>query len=116
MPSKPTINVIIPTLNEAESIGQTIDMMPIWERVATRLAEKGIQASKMADNVPALITAILPDTPAVLSLTLGIDEAEVREWDLQKASVVLLTVVNLNLDHLKNLPSLITQAVGMIKS
>jgi glycosyltransferase involved in cell wall biosynthesis len=26
--AKPTINVIIPTLNEAESIGQTIDMIP----------------------------------------------------------------------------------------
>jgi len=98
------------------SFGQTIDLMPVWESVATRLQDKGIALKSITKNIPALIAAILPDTPHVLSITLGVPEDEIRAWDLKKASVVLLNVINLNLEHLKNLPGLVTQAVDMIKS
>lgn len=100
------------------SFGQTIDLMPVWERVATRLQESGLKLNKLrtSEGVAKLVKAILPEAPAVLSVTLGVTEEEVRGWDLQKASVIVLTVVNLNLDHLKNLPGLVSQAVQMIQS
>ena len=117
----PATSVLFPVKIEGYEIkpwsfGQTVDLMPVWDNVAERLRGSKITMKNAMKQVPVLVKALMPDAPQVCAITLGVDIAEVRDWDISKASIIVLTIVNLNISYLKNLPSLIAQAMEMMES
>jgi hypothetical protein len=52
--------------------------------------------------LPGIIVRVLPYSPKVLAVSLGITEEEVGKFDLAKTTRLLLLIVTFNVDYLKN--------------
>ena len=52
--------------------------------------------------LPGLIPKFLPHAPKIIAVSAGISEKAAGELNLGKATVLLLSIVSQNVDHLKN--------------
>ena len=98
------------------TFGQLVDMSPIFRAIMAEAIKDGITFENIDKSVPSLVMIALPYAPDVISKTLEIDREEVRGWrELNKATVVLLTIITQNLEHIKNSSGLINQELAKIK-
>jgi hypothetical protein len=84
------------------TLGNVIDLAPIFRAMAVVVKERGIKPAEAEKRIPELLELALPFAPQIISVTVGITPAEARNLSVPRASVILLTIVSQNLEHLKN--------------
>lgn len=88
--------------------GQFSDMLPNLMEMAMALKDIGIDMGKfdleLDKKLPDFFRAVMPHSPAIIAKTLGIDEAKVRgDSDVVENMALFLTIITINVHHLKNL-------------
>lgn len=83
--------------------GELADLSPMLGEIVQKVQAYGIKSLKdLSIRMVEVIPLILPYTPSIAAKTLGISEDEVRAWPINKATMILLTIMNQNLEYLKN--------------
>jgi len=110
------------------TIKQLLQVTPILKDVGEKLAEVGVTLETLSDMVVSqgvaglagLVDIILPHLPTFLSASLRISLEEAGEIDLGLSLVLVVKVLSLNIEHLKNSLSLVmgemTPLTGQMES
>jgi len=93
------------------SLGQVTDLAPVFERIAIRAADRGVTMKTAMKSMGKVVPSVLPDAPLIIATTLGISLEEARDFELSKATVVILTIINLNIEYLKNVLGLVPETM-----
>lgn len=93
------------------TLAQAIELTEDIEDAAKTLAKKGMTLDKFQENPVELVKAIAPRLPRFMGVTLGIPEEEAGGLPLADATLIALTIVRQNLNHLKNLLGPVSQAL-----
>ena len=72
------------------------------------LREAGVTFEDVEKRLGEIIPMLLPVAPAVIAKTIREDVAAVRAFPPNKATVLLLSILSMNIDHLKNSFGLVT--------
>lgn len=106
---KPCVGVLVP---ETEVCGhvirpwtlvQAIELTDEIESTAKQLGKAGLTLDKFREDPMGLVKAIAPRLPRYIGVTLGIPEEEAGKLPVGDATLIALTIVRQNLNHLKNL-------------
>lgn len=90
--------------------GELVDLSPILSKIVKAIHAEGIKSLDcLVERMIELIPLMLPFAPEIIAKTLHIEEQEIRTWPIDKATVILLTIINQNLGYLKN-------CFGLVKS
>ena len=110
------------------TIKQLLQVTPILKDVGEKLAEVGVTLETLSDMVVSqgvaglagLVDIILPHLPTFLAASLRISLEEAGEIDLGLSLVLVVKVLSLNIEHLKNSLSLVmremTPLTGQMES
>ena len=110
------------------TIKQLLQVTPILKDIGEKLAEVGVTLETLSDMVVSqgvaglagLVDIILPHLPTFLSASLRISLEEAGELDLGLSLVLVVKVLPLNIEHLKNSLSLVmgemTPLTGQMES
>jgi len=87
------------------TLGQIEELSACFERVAFKCVDKGVSISldKLEAELPKIIGSALPEISTVLSVTIdGLSVEDAKKFDLETATLLILTVVHQNMEYLKN--------------
>jgi len=110
------------------TIKQLLQVTPILKDIGEKLAEVGVTLETLSDMVVSqgvaglagVVDIILPHLPTFLSASLRISLEEAGEIDLGLSLVLVVKVLSLNIEHLKNSLSLVmremTPLTGQMES
>ena len=110
------------------TIKQLLQVTPILKEIGEKLAEVGVTWETLSDmlasqgvaGLAGLVDIILPHLPTFLAVSLRISLEEAGEIDLGLSLVLVVKVLSLNIEHLKNSLSLVmgemTPLTGQMES
>jgi hypothetical protein len=96
------------------TIVQLAELSPYIEKIMNGLKERGItlEGLKTGVGLDRVLFAVLPEAPRILEITLRISKEELEKISFEKVPAIVLTILQLNIEYLKNSLSPIQ---GMIK-
>lgn len=96
------------------TLGMVEELAPTFEKIGIALISKGITISNVSEQIPKVMSSILPEISELLSIVLKEEKEVIKEFPMDKALAIVLTIVTQNIVYLKNSfspLSLISQAL-----
>jgi len=106
---KPGVNTLVPDQEigghviRPWTLAQVIELTDDIEDTAKTLVKAGLSMDKFQKDPMSLVKVIAPRLPRYIGVTLGIPEDEAGSLPVGDATLIALTIVRQNLNHLKNL-------------
>lgn len=102
------------------TFGDTVALAPEFRGMIKVIREEKIGFEDLEERFPEVVTLLLPFGSEIVRKTLKISNEEVGKLGPDKALLVLLTIINQNLDYLKNsfglgLPTPLKKAMEALK-
>ena len=95
------------------SLGQIVELAPIWDRIFKRAKETGFQFD--GDNISELLLLINPDVIEIIKITLRISDDETAAMPGEDGLAIILAIVNKNFSYLKNLFGPLIQLINILR-
>jgi hypothetical protein len=105
---KSEINKLFPTAKGIDyeikpwSLGNLADLSNVLGSLILKVREEEIKIDDLDKKIPEMITWVLPYAPEIIAKTLNLDLKEVRDFPIDKATQIIITIISQNLEHLKN--------------
>jgi len=98
------------------TLGMIEELVPSLERIAIELIKRRITTKNYKEQGLQIIPAVIPELSEIISKTLGIPIKEVKEFQLDEVTVIVLTIAEQNMKYLKNSLSPITKLMTTMMS
>jgi hypothetical protein len=96
------------------TLGIVEELAPTFEKIGMALIGKGVTIVNVSEQIPKVMSSILPEISELLSIVLKEDKEVIKDFPMDKALTIVLTILTQNLTYLKNSfspLSLISQAL-----
>ena len=96
------------------SLGKMEELSPCFERIGMEFIKRGLKIANVEKEIPQIIFTILPQVSIIISITLNEDIEKVKEFDIGKATTIIIAIARLNMEFLKNVSSPVMGAISQI--
>lgn len=84
------------------TFGDTAALGPEFRGMIRAIREEKVGFDDIEERFPEIVTLLLPFGPQVVAKTLHVPVAEVEKLSIGDATVLFLTIINQNMDYIKN--------------
>jgi len=109
MPDKNEMETLFPEV-EVEGykikpwcLGELALLSSSFQRLIKSFETEGITLDNFGDDMTKIVFCLLSEAPHILAVTLKESPDIVNAFDLKRAQLLVLTIINQNVDYLKNL-------------
>jgi hypothetical protein len=100
------------------TLGQVAELSPVFEQIVRKAESNKMSLLNLFDeeNLQKGILLIAQFIPDILACSLKIKKQEVENFDIVKSTIILVKIISLNAEYLKNSFGLIIQQVQTLKT
>jgi hypothetical protein len=84
------------------SLGQVVDLAPVFTALSKGMKENGITLTNIESRMDDFVLLVMPYMARIIAVSARLPEEEVRAWPLNKATMIAMSILSQNVEHLKN--------------